>query len=467
MYIDEVIDMSLYQNKDIILKEKINIDNTKESLADFVALGNKKGGIIVIGSTYDKVIGFTNNQILTIKTELINLINKHIYPNLSYDFNLVNIKSKFLLMININESLSKPLLLNIDNETLIYTRKNNKTIGVSYDEIINMVKESKNHIIDKNQSGIIFDRNDFNKLFDIYYQNNNRRLTYRLLNQINFYDNNKMLRNGSLLFKDINNDIKSRICVIIYKGLTRNVNNIIKANEFNNNIFDSIEDSLCFIKNNMNHSYNDLENKLLIDSYNLEILKIFIIYSYILKSYSYNDDLEINIYDDRLEIEFSKAISGKINREYNLDVIKKYESNELIYNIFNLINYIDEDSVNKIKNYYLNYELKYHPFIKYKDNKFMFVIPDITNKEGISDDDLIKLNYPPLDNMTKYDDLILSYCYFNHKKVSDIARYLKISNSTYLKNNIVGNLVKNNYLIVDVYNDILYYKTNDKIVKVR
>jgi len=467
LYIDEVIDMSLYQNKDIILKEKININNIKESLADFVALGNKKGGTIILGSTYDKISGFTNNQILNIKTELINLINNHIYPNLSYEFNLINLESKFLLVININESLSKPLILNIDNESLIYTRKNNETVGASYDEIINMVKESKNHIIDKNQSGISFDRFEFNKLFDIYYQNNNRRLTYKLLNQINFYDNNKMLKNGSLLFIDENHDIKSRISVIIYKGLTKNVNNIIKANEFNNNIFDSIVNSLEFIKNNMNHSYNDLENKKLIDSYNLEILKTFIIYSYILKGYSFNDDLEINIYDNRLEIVFSKALSGEFDREYNLDVIKKYESNELIYNIFNLINYIDEDSVNKIKNYYLNYELKYHPFIKYKDNKFMFVIPDITNKEGISDDDLIKLNYPPLDNMTKYDDLILSYCYFNHKKVSDIARYLKISNSTYLKNNIVGNLVKNNYLIVDVYKDILYYKTNDKIVKVR
>ncbi len=111
MYIDEVIDMSLYSNKDIILKEKININNVKESLADFVALGNKKGGTIIIGTTYDNVNGFTNNQILSIKTELINLINNHIYPNLSYEFDLINVKSKFLLTINITESLSKPLIL--------------------------------------------------------------------------------------------------------------------------------------------------------------------------------------------------------------------------------------------------------------------------------------------------------------------------------------------------------------------
>lgn len=467
MYIDEVIDMSLYQNKDVILKERININNVKESLADFVALGNKKGGTIILGSTYDIISGFTNNQILNIKTELINLINNHIYPNLSYEFNLINLESKFLLVININESLSKPLILNIDNESLIYTRKNNETVGASYDEIINMVKESKNHIIDKNQSGISFDRFEFNKLFDIYYQNNNRRLTYKLLNQINFYDNNKMLKNGSLLFIDENHDIKSRISVIIYKGLTKNVNNLIKANEFNDNIFDSIDNSLEFIKNNMNHSYSDLVNKLLIDSYNLEILRIFIVYSYILKGYSFNDDLEINVFDDRLEITFSKALSGEIDREYNLDLIKTFESNKLIYNIFNLINYINDDSIDDVEKYYYDYELKYHPFIKYKDNKFMFVIPDVTNKEGISDEDLIKLNYPPLENMTKYDDKILSYCYFNHKKVADIAKYLNIANSTYLKNVIVGNLVKNNYLIVDVYKDILYYKTNDKIVKVR
>ena len=120
MYIDEVIDMSLYSNKDIILKEKININNVKESLADLVALGNKKGGTIILGSTYDKISGFTNNQILNIKTELINLINNHIYPNLSYEFSLINLESKFLLVININESLPKPLILNIDNESLIY-----------------------------------------------------------------------------------------------------------------------------------------------------------------------------------------------------------------------------------------------------------------------------------------------------------------------------------------------------------
>ena len=58
--------------------------------------------------------------------------------------------------------------------------------------------------------------------------------------------------------------------------------------------------------------------------------------------------------------------------------------------------------------------------------------------DGIEDSSIPVLTFVPVPNGTDYDDKVLSFCYYQAHKVSEIAEHLGISDSTYLENN--GNI---------------------------
>jgi DNA-directed RNA polymerase specialized sigma subunit len=66
----------------------------------------------------------------------------------------------------------------------------------------------------------------------------------------------------------------------------------------------------------------------------------------------------------------------------------------------------------------------------------------------------------PVFNGTKLDDKILSFCYFKARKVSEIAKYLGVSVSSYLRKNVLENLVKHQYLEKSKISRTTYFKTN-------
>lgn len=50
------------------------------------------------------------------------------------------------------------------------------------------------------------------------------------------------------------------------------------------------------------------------------------------------------------------------------------------------------------------------------------------------------LNYIPVPNGTEFDGKVLSFCYKRTRKVADIAAYLCMSDSTYLRKKVLENL---------------------------
>ena len=65
---------------------------------------------------------------------------------------------------------------------------------------------------------------------------------------------------------------------------------------------------------------------------------------------------------------------------------------------------------------------------------------------------------------TVYDAKILSFCYYQAHKVSEIAEYLGVSDSTYFRKQVLENLLKNQYLIKSKASRAIYYKTNPEMV---
>ena len=86
-----------------------------------------------------------------------------------------------------------------------------------------------------------------------------------------------------------------------------------------------------------------------------------------------------------------------------------------------------------------------HTFYSATDH-FTLVLPDLSFSEGISSSLLPVLEFPPVPGGSRFDEEILSFCYGKAKKSSEIADHLGISDSTHLKEKILGALVTNGSL---------------------
>ena len=84
--------------------------------------------------------------------------------------------------------------------------------------------------------------------------------------------------------------------------------------------------------------------------------------------------------------------------------------------------------------------------------------------DGVEDSSTPILTFVPVADGTDLDDKVLSFCYYQAHKVSEIAEYLGISDSTYLRKQVLGNLEKQGYLESSKISRAIYFKTNPDMV---
>lgn len=94
------------------------------------------------------------------------------------------------------------------------------------------------------------------------------------------------------------------------------------------------------------------------------------------------------------------------------------------------------------------------------------MLPDLTYLDGVEDLRLPVLLFAPVANGTNYDDKVLSFCYYQARKVSEIAEFLGVSDSTYLRRQVLGNLEEQGYLEKNKVSRTMYFKTNPKMAEV-
>ena len=99
-----------------------------------------------------------------------------------------------------------------------------------------------------------------------------------------------------------------------------------------------------------------------------------------------------------------------------------------------------------------------------KERKYVVIASE--NIIQVEDETLPVLNFAPVPNGTELDGKVLSFCYLKAHKVSEIAGHLGISDSTYLRKQILGNMEKNGYLEKSKVSRATYYKTNPDVVTV-
>ena len=121
----------------------------------------------------------------------------------------------------------------------------------------------------------------------------------------------------------------------------------------------------------------------------------------------------------------------------------------------------------KIEEEYKEADETHRPYIYSSSDHFTLVLPDLTYANGVEDSNVPVLTFVPVPGGTELDEKVLSFCYYQAHKVSEIAEYLGISDSTYLRKQVLGNLEANGYLEKSKVSRAMFYKTNPDMVTLR
>ncbi len=480
MFLEEIAEQAHFENDRMECKSRLDRDDIVGWLKSIAGFSNAEGGDFYIGveDKTNKLIGFDKKEADNERNYFNNQVNEHLVPRpqmkISFIPYSINDKERYIIHVAVSESGVKPIILKYKNIPSIFMRRDGFTNGATYEEIIEMSVKSKKTQFDVLPSDEKYDENDFRTLQQYYSDHNDgKKLTNKALRSMGFFDENEMLANGAVLFKDHYQDNKTQVQCSVFSGFHKGSERIVTINRFTGNLIETIQYMLDFVNQRMNHSLikkdNGREN---IDAYPERALFEGIINAVAHRDYYLDGtQIQIDMFKDRLEISSPGSFyrGEKIGKTYDLSDIISKRRNELISNVLVSCNVMEAAGTgfDKIIESYKGADETHKPYIMSTSDHFKLVLPDLTYSEGVQDNQYPVVMFIPVDNGTAYDDDILSYCYYQARKTADIVKHLGISNSSYFRKNIIGNLVDQNYLEASKIGRATYYKTNPEKVSLQ
>ena len=406
-----------------------------------------------------------------------NQVNEHLVPRPRMELSFIRYeikdKERFLICVKVLESAVKPIILKYKNIPSIFMRRDGFTNGATYEEIIEMSVKSKNTQYDILTSDVKYDVSKFTKLRQFYTSHNNgRELSEKALQSMGFYDEKGFLANGATLFADDYQDKKTEVQCSVFSGFNKGSERIVTINRFSGNIVDVINYIMEFVTQRMNHSMIKLgDTRKNVDAYPQRALFEGVINAVAHRDYFLDGtQIQVDMFKDRLEISSPGSFyrGEKIGKTYDLSGIISKRRNELITAVLVSCNVMEAAGTgfDKIVEEYKSADEMHRPYIYSSSDHFTLVLPDLTYIDGVEDSNLPVLTFVPVQNGTDYDDKVLSFCYYRAHKVSEIAEYLGISDSTYLRKQVLGNLEMQGYLEKSKIARAMYFKTNRDAVTV-
>lgn len=479
MYLEELIDDIQLENDKFECKSKLNRDDVVGWLKTIAGFANAQGGEFYIGveDKTNKLIGFDRSAADNERNYFNNQVNEHLVPRPRMELSFIRYeikdKERFLICVKVLESAVKPIILKYKNIPSIFMRRDGFTNGATYEEIIEMSVKSKNTQYDILTSDVKYDVSKFTKLRQFYTSHNNgRELSEKALQSMGFYDEEGFLANGATLFADDYQDKKTEVQCSVFSGFNKGSERIVTINRFSGNIVDVINYIMEFVTQRMNHSMIKLgDTRKNVDAYPQRALFEGVINAVAHRDYFLDGtQIQVDMFKDRLEISSPGSFyrGEKIGKTYDLSGIISKRRNELITAVLVSCNVIEAAGTgfDKIVEEYKSADEMHRPYIYSSSDHFTLVLPDLTYIDGVEDSNLPVLTFVPVQNGTDYDDKVLSFCYYRAHKVSEIAEYLGISDSTYLRKQVLGNLEMQGYLEKSKIARAMYFKTNRDVVTV-
>lgn len=479
MYLEEIIDDIQLESDKFECKSKLNRDNIVGWLKTIAGFANAFGGNFYIGveDKTNKLVGFDRADADNERNYFNNQVNEHLVPRPQMTISFVRYeikeKERFIICVRVLESVIKPVVLKYKNIPSIFMRRDGFTNGATYEEIIEMSVKSKNAQYDILISDVKYDASKFTLLSDFYSAHNDGKvLSEKALRSMGFYNEEGLLANGALLFADDYQGKKTEVQCSVFSGFSKGSERIVTINRFDGNIISVINYIMEFMTQRMNHSMIKLgDTRKNIDAYPQRALFEGVINAVAHRDYFLDGtQIQVDMFKDRLEISSPGSFyrGEKLGKTYDLSGIISKRRNELITSVLVSCNVMEAAGTgfDKIIEEYKEAGETHRPYICSSSDHFTLVLPDLTYLDGVEDNNIPILTFIPVPNGTDYDSKVLSFCYYQAHKVSDIAEYLGISDSTYLRKQVLGNLEKHGYLQNSKISRAMYFKTNPDMVVV-
>ena len=473
MYLEEIIEDIQLENEKFEAKAVLNREDVIGWLKTVAGFANAGGGEFYIGveDKTNKLIGFDRTDADNERNFFNNKVNEHLVPRPQMQISFVRYEMKenerFVIRINIPESDIKPVILKYKSIPSIFMRRDGFTNGATYEEIIEMSVKSKKTQYDILYSDEKYDAADFNDLYEFYKQHNDgKELAEKALMSMGFFNKEGMLANGAVLFRDSYQEGKTEVQCSLFSGFTKGSERIVTINKFNGNIVSIIRYIMEFVSSRMNHSMIKLGDvRKNIDAYPTRALFEGVINAVAHRDYYLDGtQVQIDMFKDRLEISSPGGFyrGEKLGKTYDLSGVISKRRNELISEVLVSCNVMEAAGTgfDKITEEYALSDEAHKPYIYSKSDHFTLVLPDLTYEEGARDNDIPVLSFVPVPSGTELDGKVLEYCYKQARKVADIAAYLGVSDSTYLRKKVLENLVEHQYLEKSKVSRATYFKTN-------
>lgn len=479
MYLEEIIEDVQLESDRFECKSKLNRDDVIGWLKTIAGFANASGGDFYIGveDKTNKLIGFDRTAADNERNYFNNQVNEHLVPRPQMTISFVRYeikgKERFIIRVHVWDSDIKPVILKYKNIPSIFMRRDGFTNGATYEEIIEMSVKSKNTQYDILTSDIKYDASKFTMLRDFYSTHNDGKvLTEKALQSMGFYNEEGLLANGALLFADDYQEKKTEVQCSVFSGFNKGSERIVTINRFHGNIISVINYIMEFVTQRMNHSMIKLgDTRKNIDAYPQRALFEGVINAVAHRDYFLDGtQIQVDMFKDRLEISSPGSFyrGEKLGKTYDLSGIISKRRNELIASVLVSCNVMEAAGTgfDKIVEEYKDENEAHRPYIYSSSDHFTLVLPDLTYMDGVEDSSCPVLMFAPVENRTEYDDKVLSFCYYQAHKVSEIAEFLGISDSTYLRKQVLGNLVAQGYLEASKISRAMYFKTNPDMVTV-
>ena len=479
MYLEEIVEGVQLENDKFEAKAILNRDDVVGWLKSIAGFANASGGEFYIGveDKTNKLIGFDRKAADNERNYFNNQVNEHLTPRpgmkISFVRYKINENERFVIKVSVEESAVKPVILKYKNIPSIFMRRDGFTNGATYEEIIDMSVKSKKTQYDLLVSDV---RYDPDKLSDLraFYKSHNEGATLKekALQSLGFVNEDGYLLNGAVLFLDDYGGKKTEVQCSVFAGFNKGSERIVTINKFNGNITSTIEYIMDFVKQRMNHSMIKRDDERVnIDSYPARAIFEGVINAVAHRDYYLDGtQIQVDMFRDRLEISSPGGFyrGEKIGKTYDLSGIISKRRNELITGVLVACNVMEAagPGFDKITEEYALADEAHKPYIYSSSDHFTLVLPDLTYEKGVEDTTMPVLSFVPVPGGTALDAKVLSFCYLKAHKVSEIADYLGISDSTYLRKQVLENMEKNGYLEKNKVSRAYFYKTNPGMVTV-
>jgi predicted HTH transcriptional regulator len=461
------------------VKVRLNRKDPLSWLKTIDGFANGKGGTLIIGAadkTYE-LQGFDLKAADDEKLYFSSRIREAFQINPVFDIHLLPYSdgnaTRYVIQADIAESEAKPVVLMHRGMGFIYVRRDASTEPATSEEIRQMAIRSSAPSYDIQPTDAAYKPGDFNDLAGFYSRQTGKTLREKDLASVGFFDDKKKLAKGALYFKDGCALDETSIVCSIYPASTRGGDEALTTAPFKGNLVKGLDFILNFVGQHSLNEYKKLSDRRVEKrAYPQRALFEAVVNALAHRDYTIRgSQISVDLFPNRLVITSPGSFPGgdEIAPTKNLSAFNSRRRNALICAVFVLCRAMESRGTGfeKIENEYSGYDDLHRPFIFSRNSQFSIVLPDVTNDEGVSVLSESLMLKRPIENGSRHDLGILSFCYGKEKQSREIASNLGLSDSSFFRSSILANLAKQGFLNMNKRGKATVYQTNEGLVSLR